>query len=74
MRKVAMVALASMFLVAPTVVMAETPNTNNQPAGQQQYNDNYHCGYGYGMHDGRDTVTVCMMDVITEVIVDNVAI
>lgn len=54
MRKVAMVALASMFLVAPTVVMAETSNTNNQPAGQQQYNDNYHCGYGYGMHDGRD--------------------
>ncbi len=37
MRKVAMVALASMFLVAPTVVMAETSNTNNQPAGQQQY-------------------------------------
>lgn len=64
MRKVAMVALASMFLVAPTVVMAETSNTNNQPAGQQQYNDNYHCGYGYGMQ----------MDVITEVIVDNVAI
>ncbi|HGN1864266.1 TPA: hypothetical protein ACKRXQ_001252 [Proteus mirabilis] len=60
MRKVAMVALASMFLVAPTVVMAETSNTNNQPAGQQQYNDN--------------SVTVCMMDVITEVIVDNVAI
>ncbi len=28
MRKVAMVALASMFLVAPTVVMAETSNTN----------------------------------------------
>lgn len=64
MRKVAMVALASMFLVAPTVVMAETSNTNNQPAGQQQYNDNYIV----------DTVTVCMMDVITEVIVDNVAI
>ncbi|HCH49289.1 MAG TPA: hypothetical protein DEV59_01065 [Proteus sp.] len=53
MRKVAMVALASMFLVAPTMVLAETANTN--PSAEQQYNGNYHCGYnGNGMHDGRD--------------------
>lgn len=51
MRKVAMVALASMFLVAPTVVLAETANTN--PPAEQQYNGNYHCGYN-GMNDGRD--------------------
>ncbi len=64
MRKVAMVALASMFLVAPTVVMAETSNTNNQPAGQNSIM----------IITVVDTVTVCMMDVITEVIVGNVAI
>lgn len=52
MRKVAVVALASMFLVAPTVVLAETANTN--PPTEQQYNGNYHCGYGYGMHGDRD--------------------
>ncbi len=65
MRKVAMVALASMFLVAPTVVMAETSNTNNQPAGRNN---------SIMIITIVDTVTVCMMDVITEVIVDNVAI
>ncbi|AYY82559.1 MULTISPECIES: cell-envelope stress modulator CpxP [Proteus] len=52
MRKVAVVALASMFLAAPTVVLAETANTN--PPTEQQYNGNYHCGYGYGMHGDRD--------------------
>lgn len=52
MRKVAVVALASMFLAAPTVVLAETANTN--PPTEQQYNSNYHCGYGYGMHGDRD--------------------
>ncbi|XOY29943.1 cell-envelope stress modulator CpxP [Proteus cibi] len=52
MRKVAVVALASMFLAAPTMVLAETANTN--PPTEQQYNGNYHCGYGYGMHGDRD--------------------
>ncbi|WP_311749499.1 cell-envelope stress modulator CpxP [Proteus terrae] len=52
MRKVAVVALASMFLAAPSVVLAETANTN--PPTEQQYNGNYHCDYGYGMHGGRD--------------------
>ncbi|WP_223672894.1 cell-envelope stress modulator CpxP [Proteus terrae] len=52
MRKVAVVALASMFLAAPSVVLAETANTN--PPTEQQYNGNYHCGYGYGMHGDRD--------------------
>ncbi|NBN70015.1 periplasmic heavy metal sensor [Proteus sp. G2618] len=52
MRKVAVVALASMFLAAPSVVLAETANTN--PPTEQQYNGNYHCDYGYGMHGDRD--------------------
>lgn len=52
MRKVAVVALASMFLAAPTMVLAETTNTN--PPTEQQYNGNYHCGYGNGMHGDRD--------------------
>lgn len=65
MRKVAMVALASMFLVAPTVVMAETSNTNNQPVLGNN---------SIMIITIVDTVTVCMMDVITEVIVGNVAI
>lgn len=50
MRKVAVVALVSMFLAAPTMVLAETANTN--PPTEQQYNGNYHCGYG--MHGDRD--------------------
>ncbi|WP_100157736.1 cell-envelope stress modulator CpxP [Proteus columbae] len=53
MRKVAVVALASMFLAAPTMVLAETTNTN-PPTEQQYSNGNYHCDYGYGMHGDRD--------------------
>lgn len=43
MRKVAMVALASMFLVAPTVVLAENANTKSPT--EQQYSDNHRCGH-----------------------------
>ncbi len=69
MRKVAMVALASMFLVAPTVVMAETSRLKHQIQIISLLGNN-----SIMIITIVDTVTVCMMDVITEVIVDNVAI
>lgn len=58
MRKVAMVALASMFLAAPTVVLAQTANAN-PPTEQQQAKDNHRGGNGmcdgraYGEHHGQ---------------------